>query len=199
MAQATATDRRLRVALDEAALAMKRGSTSVALELLDAARSDTPILEEAALLHHARAQVLLHLGRADDALVAADRACSLAPGMPDLQTNLAAALLHKARAGVDAVDSVARAVRVLEAAVAQGPKTPEVRATLAVALQQQGRAADAVAVCDDNLLRFPGDAPTLFNKAAALKSLGRLAEARSILQALSSSFPPAATALARLA
>lgn len=66
-------------------------------------------------------------------------------------------------------------------------------------LQQQGRAADAVAVCDDNLLRFPGDAPTLFNKAAALKSLGGLEEARSILQALSSSFPPAAAALARLA
>lgn len=105
--------------------------------------------------------------------------------------------LQRFRQRADAADlAVARGV--LEEAVALGPRTPTVRATLALVLQHLGQADAAVAVCDDNLRLFPDDGPTGFNRAAALQALGRTAEARAALQALAASFPPARDALGRL-
>lgn len=187
-------DARLRRALDDARAA---ATPAAALGALDTALREVPALEQAAMLHHARSSILMALGRVDDAVVAATRTVELAPGVPDLAVNLGATLLQRFRQRGDTSDlAVARGV--LEEAVALGPRTPAVRATLALVLQQLGQAAAAVAVCDDNLRLFPDDGPTGFNRAAALQSLGRTSEARAALQALAATFPPAGEALKRL-
>lgn len=187
-------DARLRRALDDARAAT---TPAAALGVLDMALKEVPALEQAAMLHHARSSILMALGRVDDAVVAATRTVELAPGVPDLAVNLGAALLQRFRQRADAADlAVARGV--LEEAVALGPRTPTVRATLALVLQHLGQTDAAVAVCDDNLRLFPDDGPTGFNRAAALQALGRTAEARAALQALAATFPPAGDALGRL-
>ena len=121
----------------------------------------------------------------------------LAPAVPDFASNLGAALLARFRLCGDD-DDLQRAARVLVDAVILGPRTPQLRATLAVTLSQQGRYDDALAVCDDNLVQFPDDAATLFNRAAALLGAGRRDEARATLTTLATTFPPAQAALLRL-
>lgn len=187
-------DARLRLALDDARAAV---TPALALRILDDAVVEAPALAQAATLHHARASLLMALGRVDDAVAAATRTVELAPGVPDLATNLGATLLQRFRLHGDVAD-LAGARAVLDEAVGLGPRTPAVRATLALVLQLQGQAAAAVAVCDDNLRAFPADAPTAFNRAAALQALGRTSDARAALQALAPTFPPARTALDRL-
>ena len=181
-------------ALDDAFAAK---SPRDALKILDDARAAAPALDEAAVFFHARANVFVGLDRLDDAVAAADRACDLEPGVPDFAGNLGAALVRRFRARGDKND-LELARRALEAAVDLGPRTPEVRSTLAVVLDQLGQPARALVVCDDNLRDFPDDAVTLMNRAAALKSLGRLDEVRATLVALAKHFAPAEEALKRL-
>lgn len=185
----------LEAALDRAFAAT---SPAEALKILDAAVKTAPVIDEAALWHHARAHVLVGLGRSDDAIAAADRAVNLEPGMPDFATNLAAALLQRYRQNKDRGD-LEKARVALDGAVLLGPRTSEVRATLAIVLEQLGLPALALTVCDDNLRLFPDDAPTLYNRAAALVALSRKPEAIAILTALAPRFPPAAEALKRQA
>ena len=184
---------RLRAALDGAAAAQ---TPALALAVLDAAHAVGP-LDDAVIFHHARSRLLVALGRLDDAIVAADRAVVLAPGVPDLGVNLGAALLARFRQSKNR-DDLSRARRVLEDALALGPRLPEVRSTLAVVLDQQGESAAALALCDENLRLFPDDPVTLFNKAACLASLGKTQDVRALLETLSTTFPPAKDALARL-
>jgi tetratricopeptide (TPR) repeat protein len=180
-------------ALDEAFAA---ALPDEALKILDAALTAAPAIDTAAIWHHARAHVLVGLGRSDDAIAAADRAVALEPGVPDFATNLAAALLQRYRANKDRGD-LDKARAALDAAVEVGVRTSEVRATLAIVLEQLGLPALALTVCDDNLRLFPDDAPTLYNRAAALMALGRKEEALATLTALAPRFPPAAEAIKR--
>lgn len=187
-------DEILQRALDSALVAK---SPREALKILDDARAAAPAIEDAAVFFHARANVFVGLDRLDDAVKDADRACALEPGVPDFAGNLGAALVRRFRARGDKHD-LELARRALEAAVELGPRTPEVRSTLAVVLDQLGQPARALVVCDDNLGEFPDDAVTLMNRAAALKSLGRLDEVRATLAALAPRFAPAQDALKRL-
>ncbi len=176
--------------------ALSASSPQGALKILDDARAGEASLDAAAVFHNARANVLVALGKFDDAVAAADRAVDLEPGIPDLATNLGAALLHRFRKSGDRAD-LERARRALQAAVDLGPRTSEVRATLAVVFEQLGEPARALAVCDENLQQFPGDAATSFNRVAALKALGRIDEAKQALTVLAATFAPAREALAR--
>ena len=189
----------LRQVLDAAAAAAS--TPAQALVVVDEALVD-PQLVNAALLHHARARLLLQLGRVDDAIAAGERAVSLEPGVPDLATNLAAALLARARDGSRRADLVGSdlqsAERVLREAVVVGPQTAEVRSTLVVVLLQQSRCEEALQVADDNLAIFADDDVTRFNRAAVLQTLGQIDEARTALTALSTTFAPAKDALLRL-
>lgn len=182
---------------DALARAQQAPTPQAALAVLDGARAAVVDVEAAAVFWYARSKVLVALGRVDDAVADADRAVELEPGVGDLAVNLAGALVARFRARGATVD-LHSARRALEQAVVLGPQLPEVRSTLAVVLDRLGEPARAVAVCDDNLVDFADDPVTLFNKAAALKSLGRIDDVRAILQALAPRFPPAAEALARL-
>jgi predicted Zn-dependent protease len=179
------------------ARAQEAPTPHAALAALDDVRAAVVDVEAAAVFWFARSKVLVALGRVDDAIADADRAVSLEPGVGDLVVNLAGALVARFRLRGDVVD-LQHARRALEEAVRLGPLLPEVRSTLAVVLDRLGEPARAVAVCDDNLAAFVDDAVTLFNKAAALKSLGRSDDVRAILLALAPRFPPAAEALTRL-
>ncbi|HEY1101535.1 MAG TPA: tetratricopeptide repeat protein [Myxococcota bacterium] len=188
-----AADLGLRHALDAAAAAT---TTAAALAIIEAALNDEQ-LQQAALLHHARGKLLLQAGRVDDAIAAGQRAIALEPGVPDFASNLGSALLARYRSKKQPADLVA-AERVLQDAVYLGPKTPEVRATLVVALLQQGRFDDALKIADDNLAVFVDDEITRFNKAIVLQARGDIVGARALLSALATTFAPAKDALLRL-
>jgi tetratricopeptide (TPR) repeat protein len=156
------------------------------------------------LLHHARSALLLRLGRADDAVAAAERAVALLPDVPDVAANLGTALLHRVRGldGAPAREAARRARDLLAGVVAAGPRFPEAGASLALACELAGDAQAALAAADENLRRFPDDVGTHFNRASALKALGRIDDAVSVLRALVArhpAFAPAHEALQRLA
>ena len=188
-------DERLRLVLDTARVAATPQAACAAIEQ---AFVDEPALQAAAILHHAHAQVLVAVGRVDDAVLAAERAVDLAPHLAEFHGNLGSALLAQVRRDGPSSPALARAVDVLSTAVAYQPRTPQVRSTLAVALTAAQRCDEAIAVCDENLALFANDAPTLFNKASALVALGKTAEAIALLEPLSSTFPPAAAAVQKL-
>lgn len=188
-------DERLRTTLDAARVA---ATPQAACAVIEQAFVDEPALSGAALLHHAHTQVLVAVGRFDDAVAAAERAVALAPQIAEFHGNLGSALLAQVRRDGPTSPALHRAVDVLTTAVACRPQTPQVRSTLAVALTAAGRGLEAVAVCDENLAQFESDAPTIFNKASALVALGKKAEAVALLEPLSSTFPPAAAALHKL-
>jgi Flp pilus assembly protein TadD len=188
-------DERLRTTLDAARTA---ATPQAACAVIERAFVDEPALTAAAILHHAHTQVLVAAGRFDDAVAAAERAVDLAPHIAEFHGNLGSALLAQVRRDGPQSPALARAVDVLTTAVACRPHTPQVRSTLAVALTAAGRHDEAIAVCDENLAQFADDAPTMFNKASALVAAGKQAEAVALLESLSSTFPPAATALHKL-
>ena len=152
------------------------------------------------LFHHARGALCLRVGRVDDAVFALEEAVRLLPDVADIRANLGAALLARARPPTPGAairrDDVVRAVRELEQACAARPLFADAGASLVLALELVGRAHDAIAAADANLVRFPEDAATLFNKASALKAAGRIEDARATLKALVEKQPqhPAAKA-----
>ena len=74
-----------------------------------------------------------------------------------------------------------RALAELEGAYAMRPVTADVGTCLAFACEATGDPARALVVIDQVIMPFPEHAPALFNKAAALKALGRRDEARGLL------------------
>jgi predicted Zn-dependent protease len=160
--------------------------------------------EAEGLVHHARSALLLRVGRVDDAVASAERAVALLPDVPDVAANLGAALLQRVRGldGAPAREAAGRARAVLAGVVAAGPRFPEAGASLALACELAGDATAALAAADENLRRFPDDVATHFNRASALKALGRIDDAVAVLRALAArqpTFAPAQEALQRLA
>jgi protein O-GlcNAc transferase len=177
------------------ALSSKKPAEALAL-LDDSGRDD-------GLLHHARGALLARLGRVDDAVAALERAVHALPDVADVGANLGAALLQQARQrdGAARDASLARAHDVLVDVVGRQPMFAEAGAALVLVLELRGDPQAALAAADDNLRRFPDDAPTLFNRASALKAAGRVDDARVALQQLLARHPgftPAQDALRRL-
>jgi predicted Zn-dependent protease len=145
------------------------------------------------LYHHARGALAVQLGRFDDAVASLEEAVRLLPDVADVRANLGAALLARARpraSGEPVVGAdLLRAVSELDRAFRSRPQTAEAGAHLVFALELAGRPADALAIAEENLRRFPGDMATRFNSASALKAVGRLDEARSVLETLVGQHP----------
>ena len=80
--------------------------------------------------------------------------------------------------------SILEAVASLAKAASLAPGNPRYAYVYAVALQETGRAGEAVAVLDQAIARNPTDPDLLFTLAATLLQQGDLAGARRHAQAL---------------
>jgi predicted O-linked N-acetylglucosamine transferase (SPINDLY family) len=112
--------------------------------------------------------VLLDLGRADDAVAALQQAIALAPGQHWLRRSVALAMLAR--------QDVVGAEAQLRQALAMAPDDPELHETLGALLSQSGRPIEAEHHHRAALLRLPDRHRCLSNLAVALQMQARHAE-----------------------
>lgn len=183
--------------LDEARKRGDAGDFKGAAELLDKAVEP---LRHSGSYRYARGSVALRLGDYERAITELQVACELDPEVAEFHGNLGAALLHKARANGDTA-LLKTALKVLMNAVALRPRLPDVHNNFGTAQLASGDAAGALASFDMALELEPKHVPSLYNRAAALKALGRMDDAKKCLDqclAADPTFEPARVALATL-
>ena len=151
--------------LDHALQAQKHLGAEAALTVLDAA---DPAHTTSATFHFARSNLLLQLGRATDAISAAQKAAQLDPDIPEYRANLGAAMVQRASQTADAA-LLAQAIAVLEEAAADAPETGVVHNNLAMAYQEAGRLKDALSALDRALQIDPDDLQARNNRALLLR------------------------------
>jgi len=142
-----------------------QGRHAEALEILDRAREARP---SSASVRHNRAQALLNLGRAAEALPEVERAVKLKAdaGAWHLLGNVQAALGDRAAAE-----------RAYRRALDANPSFPQAHYNLALLHQAAGRLEEAIAGYRRAIALHPRFAPAHNNLANALKSTGRAEEA----------------------
>jgi protein O-GlcNAc transferase len=124
------------------------------------------------LYHHA--SVLGKLGRLAEAEVTLGRALVVEPGNPDAAFQLAQVLIARNEPG--------RAEPLLRGVLARRPDFVEARAVLSQVVDARGDLAAAATELEAVLKQRPDWADALYNYAAALKKLMRVAEAESALR-----------------
>lgn len=181
--------------LDEAKKRADKGDLKGSADLLDKAVEP---LRHSGSYHYARGGVAIRLGDLDRAISEFTAACELDPEVAEFHGNLGGALLEKARADQSLLP---RAKEVLLRAVSLSPRLPDVHNNLGTAQLASGDAKAALASFDAALRLNGRHVPTLYNRAAALKALGRMDEAKKTLDAclaVDPSFAPAKAAKAKL-
>ncbi|MEZ5958189.1 MAG: tetratricopeptide repeat protein [Hyphomonadaceae bacterium] len=125
--------------------------------------------EHRADVHTRRAASLLRLGRTEDALTAAARACGIDPNNADAQ-------YHRGLA-FGALELWREAVEVFDLAIKLAPNNLTIRAARAPALANVGRFDEALADIEAALARDPSRAELLARRAYILSSAARYQEA----------------------
>lgn len=183
---------------DPEALLMQGVSLAALGRHEDALAAFDKTYEHRADVHARRAASLLHLGRTDDALMAAARANGIDPNNADahFHRGQAFATLELWREAAEAFDAAIklapnqiaiRAARApalanigrfnealadIEATIARAPDRPELRARRAYILNAAGRYDDALDAYDRILAKAPNDAAALYAKCDLLLSAG---------------------------
>jgi tetratricopeptide (TPR) repeat protein len=167
---------RLQALLDGVGEIAEDGQLEQALQLLDEAPDD---LKPFGMYHYVRGAILVRLGRLDDAVAALEQGVEAEPEIPELRSNLAAALLEKAQAGgpeglsaPDAQAALGRALEILDEAAKMQPALAEVHANHGRALHLSGRLPQALIAFERALQLDSTHVPTLYNKAAVLAAQG---------------------------
>lgn len=163
----------------ELALAFDPQSADARLELgrlhlqAEAPESAIPVLEDARRLASGRWEIAFELGRAydragrdADAVAAYERAVALDPAGSAAHVNLG--LLHLQVRG-----DPAAAQAHFRAALAADPGCSAARANLGLALQEEGRCDDAIALYDEAIAREPDFVEYRWNRALALLAAER--------------------------
>jgi len=143
--------------------------------------------EHRADVHARRAASLLRLGRTEDALTAAARACGIDPNNADAQ-------FHRGQA-FGALELWREAAEAFDIAVARAPNNLTIRATRAPALANIGRFDEALADIDAALTRSPDRPEYLARRAYILSAANRYDEALAAYDRVLAQTPNDAAAL----
>ncbi|MEZ5961075.1 MAG: tetratricopeptide repeat protein [Hyphomonadaceae bacterium] len=143
--------------------------------------------EHRADVHARRAASLLRLGRTEDALTAAARACGIEPNNADAQ-------FHRGQA-FSALELWREAAEAFDIAVARAPNNPAIRAARAPALANIGRFDEALTDIEAALARSPDRTEYLARRAYVLSSANRHAEALATYDRVLAKTPSDAAAL----
>jgi tetratricopeptide (TPR) repeat protein len=125
--------------------------------------------EHRADVHARRAALLLHLGRKEDALHAAARACGIDPNNADAH--------YQRGVAFGSLELWAEALEALDASLSLGPNRTAARAARAPALANVGRFDEALADIDFALAQSPTRAEYFARRAYILSAANRSAEA----------------------
>lgn len=175
----------------------KAGQLAAAAAALDA---QAAAFATSGLWHYARGAIAFRLGQAEAALAHFEAAVKHEPEVAEYRSNLGAALLDQARR-TSQPEPLARALVELTEALRWGPSLPSTRVNLGLACLMSGQPAQALGHFDRALADAPGDLAALYNRAAALKQLGRAQECVAALDqvlALQPGFAPAVQARAQV-
>jgi len=142
----------------------------------------------------ARASALAALGRPDEARAAFGRALAVAPGDPETLLGAAGLLVERYGADREALETaLAHARRGAEIAAAGGRPDRDLAARLrlvaAMAENDLGQSAAALADAEEALRARPGDVDLRYERGVALYELCRFAEADGELQAVLAEAP----------
>ena len=141
--------------------------------------------------HLARGAMLAREGRLDEAVAALREAVLRDDDVPEVLASLGGALIERSRragtgagaavakaAGTASIADLAEAIRMLERAMALGPRLAPTWSSLGLAYHLAGRREDAVAILEAGLAAHPGD-PALRKNLAAARASGAGAQPRA--------------------
>lgn len=129
---------------------------------------------------YARGTLALELGDVATAIAEFEEAARREPSVPEFRANLGAALLEKGKQGDQA--ALARALEVLQQCTLEQPKLPHSHCNLGMAKLVLDDPNGALACFDRALAMDPNDLPSLYNRGAVLKGLGRHRESLQMIE-----------------
>lgn len=131
---------------------------------------------------YARGTLALELGEVATAIAQFEEAARREPAVPEFRANLGAALLAKGKQGDPA--ALKRALEVLQQCAQEDPKLPHSHCNLGMAKLVLDDPSGALACFDRALAMDPNDLPSLYNRGAVLKGLGRHRESLQMIEQL---------------
>ena len=149
--------------------------------------------------HYARGTLAMELGDVATAIAQFEEAANREPSVPEFRANLGAALLEKGKQGDQA--ALRRALEVLQQCVLEEPKLPHAHTNLGMAKLVLDDPNGALACFDRALAMDPNHIPSLYNRGAVLKGLGRFKESLAMIEKvlkLDPKFQPAIDAKKKL-
>ncbi|GEM_PF-1638077 len=129
---------------------------------------------------YARGTLAMELGDVATAVTTFEEAAAREPSVPEFRANLGAALLEKGKRGDPA--ALKRALEVLEQVASDEPKLPHAYGNLGMARLVLDDPNGALAAFDRALLIDPNHVPSLYNRAAVLKGMGKLSDSLASIE-----------------
>lgn len=148
---------------------------------------------------YARGTLAMELGDVATAIKEFEQAAEREPSVPEFRANLGAALLEKGKQGDHA--ALRRALEVLTQCALEEPKLPHPYTNLGMAKLVLDDPKGALDCFDRALLLDPDHVPSLYNRGAVLKGLGRYSDSLAMIDKilkLDPKFQPAIDARRKL-
>ncbi|MBS1148800.1 MAG: sulfotransferase [Myxococcaceae bacterium] len=183
--------------LKQAQLKRTAGDRAGAVKLLEAAIDPVKAF---GTWRYARGTLALELGDVATAIAQFEQAAEREPAVPEFRANLGAALLEQGKQGDPA--ALQRALEVLQQCASEEPRLPHSHTNLGMAKLVLDDPNGALACFDRALAMDPDHVPSLYNRGAVLKGLGRLPESLAMIERvlkLDPKFQPAIDAKKKLA